>query len=99
DLRFKIEDIKLTQRHNNEIRRLLCGLEHDLTDIIIENDNENQVGNTGSQGTNLGGQIGNTGSQGTNLGGQKQTSEAKKQTSKVKKQTSEVKKQTSEVEG
>ncbi|CAG8781362.1 11190_t:CDS:2, partial [Racocetra fulgida] len=85
ELWFKIEDIKLTQRHNHEIRRLLCGLEHDLTDIIIEGDERNQelkhqrttntgsqgTTNTGSQGTNTGSQgTTNTGSQGTNTGSQ-----------------------------
>ncbi|CAG8693426.1 15095_t:CDS:2, partial [Racocetra fulgida] len=53
-----IEDMKLTQRHNNEIRRLLCGLEHDLADIIIEGDEgrttlECQVTTLGSQETTL----------------------------------------------
>ncbi|CAG8593473.1 3799_t:CDS:2 [Cetraspora pellucida] len=38
DENMAIKDIRLTQRHNHEIRRLLCGLEHDLIEIITEHD-------------------------------------------------------------
>ncbi|CAG8737687.1 5635_t:CDS:2 [Gigaspora margarita] len=49
-IRFKIEDIELTKRHKQEIKRLLCGLEHPIIalDLNYNIDNTKNESNNNS---------------------------------------------------